>query len=227
MLDDVAKKLKGRQTRPPRRKARVDVPSVRRAYARWAPVYDRVFGTGFRAGRAAAIAYINELAPGRVLECGVGTGISLPAYRDGHRITGMDVSPDMLDIARERVARDRLSNVDALDEADAAALPYADESFDISVAMFVITVVPEVAPVMSELIRVTKPGGRVVFVSHFSDQRGWRKTFGEALAPLSASLGWHTDFTIDRIMGYPRLRHVETRRIGPLGFFSLVVFERV
>lgn len=225
MLDDVVRKLKSRSDRP-RRRARVDVPSVRRAYARWAPVYDKVFGTGFRAGRNAAVAYLNELPAGRILECGVGTGISLSAYRRDHRITGMDVSPEMLAIARERVARDGLTNVDALDEADAAKLPYADESFDASVAMFVITVVPDVVTVMNELIRVTKPGGKVVFVSHFSDQRGWRKSFGEALAPLSASLGWHTDFTIDRIMGYPKLRHIETRRIGPLGFFSLVIFER-
>jgi phosphatidylethanolamine/phosphatidyl-N-methylethanolamine N-methyltransferase len=225
LFEDVARKWKsfsiGR-----RRSNRIDESAVKSAYARWAPVYDWVFGYVFDSGRRAAVSFLNELPPGRILECGVGTGISLPHYRADHKITGIDLSPEMLDIARARVVSDKLVNVEALVEADAGDLPEPTASFDASVAMFVLTVVPDPQAVMSELARVTKPGGAVVLVSHFGDQKGWRKWFGEKLAPLSASLGWHTDFAIEKILGRSDLRLLDRRRIGPIGFFTLLVFER-
>lgn len=225
-FEDVARKWKSFSS-DRKRGSRIDDGAVRAAYARWAPVYDWVFGKMFDAGRRAAVAFVNELPGGRVLECGVGTGISLPHYKRDHRITGIDLSPEMLDIARERVASESLDHVEGLEVADAGDLDMADAAFDASVAMFVITVVPDPKAVMSELIRVTRPGGAVVLVSHFSDQKGWRKWFGEKLAPLSASLGWHLDFAVDRILGRSELRLVDRRRVGPIGFFTLLVFERV
>lgn len=210
-----------------RRSSRIDEAAVKSTYARWAPIYDWVFGYVFESGRRAAVSFINELPPSNLLECGVGTGISLPHYKAEHRITGIDLSREMLDVARERVKKDRLANIAALEEADAGNLAMDDGTFDASVAMFVLTVVPDPQAVMSELARVTKPGGAVVLVSHFSDQKGWRKWFGEKMAPLSASLGWHLDFAVERIMGRSDLRLVDRRRIGPMGFFTLLVFERV
>ncbi|MCX5515519.1 SAM-dependent methyltransferase [Kaistia algarum] len=225
-FEDVARKWKsfsgGRHP-----STRIDEEAVLTTYARWAPVYDVVFGAAFRAGRRAAVGFVNELPPGRILECGVGTGISLPYYANDHRIHGIDLSPEMLEIARQRVADQGLPNVDALVEADASDLPDGDATFDASVAMFVMTVVPDPQAVMSELIRVTKPGGAVVLVSHFADQKGWRKWFGEKLSPLSASLGWHMDFSVERILGRSELRLVQRRRVGPFGFFTLIVFERL
>ncbi|MCX5495424.1 class I SAM-dependent methyltransferase [Kaistia dalseonensis] len=227
-FEDVARKWKSFSTgRASRKSSRIDETAVKTAYARWAPVYDWVFGYVFDSGRRAAVAFLNELPPSHLLECGVGTGISLPHYKTDHRITGIDLSPDMLDVARERVRKDRLTNIVALEEADAGDLSAADASFDASVAMFVLTVVPDPQAVMSELARVTKPGGAVVLVSHFADQKGWRKWFGEKMAPLSSSLGWHMDFSVDRILGRSDLRLVDRRRIGPIGFFTLLVFERV
>jgi phosphatidylethanolamine/phosphatidyl-N-methylethanolamine N-methyltransferase len=225
-LDDVARKWKSFAGNC-KRAARIDEEAVRSTYARWAPIYDRVFGYVFEAGRRSAVSFINELPPGRVLECGVGTGISLPHYRADHRITGIDLSPEMLDIARERVAAAGLQNVEGLDVVDASAMPMAEASFDTSVAMFVLTVVPDPKAVMAELARVTRPGGAVVLVSHFPEQKGWRGWIGDKLAPLSASLGWHMDFDIGRILGRPDLRLVDRRRVGPIGFFTLLVFERV
>ncbi|WP_018181244.1 class I SAM-dependent methyltransferase [Kaistia granuli] len=225
-FEDVARKWKSFADNR-KRSARIDESAVRSTYARWAPVYDRVFGYVFDSGRRAAVAFVNELPAGRILECGVGTGISLPHYRADHRITGIDLSPEMLDIARERVTTGPLDNVEALEVADAGDLPMADGSFDTSVAMFVLTVVPDPKAVMGELARVTRPGGAVVLVSHFPEQKGWRGWLGETLAPLSASLGWHMDFDIGRILGRSDLRLVDRRRVGPIGFFTLLVFERV
>ncbi|SHG78238.1 phosphatidylethanolamine/phosphatidyl-N-methylethanolamine N-methyltransferase [Kaistia soli DSM 19436] len=226
LFEDVARRFKsfsgGRS-----RGWRMDDGAVKAAYARWAPVYDWVFGVVFNSGRRAAVDVVNELPAGRVLECGVGTGISLPDYRRDHRITGVDLSPEMLDRARARVSTERLGHVEALEEADAGDLAFDDAAFDTSVAMFVITVVPDPSAVMSELARVTRRGGAVILVSHFADQKGWRKMIGEVFAPLSAALGWHTDFQLGRIMGRSDLRLAQKRRVGPLGFFTLLVFERL
>ncbi len=226
LFEDVARRWKTISGKS-RSGSRIDDGAVKAAYARWAPVYDWVFGAVFNSGRRAAVAFVNELPAGRILECGVGTGISLPDYRRDHRITGIDLSPDMLELARARTRDEGLAHVEALEEADAGDLAFGDAAFDASVAMFVITVVPDPAAVMSELIRVTRKGGAVVFVSHFADQKGWRKAIGEVFAPLSAALGWHTDFSISRVLGRSELRLVEQRRVGPLGFFTLLVFERL
>jgi len=225
-FEDVARKWKSFAGKR-RSSHRIDETAVLSTYARWAPIYDKVFGYIFESGRRATVSFVNELPPGRILECGVGTGISLPYYSRGHRITGIDLSPEMLDIARERVASAGLDHVEALEVADASNLPMTDASFDTSVAMFVLTVVPDPKAVMAELARVTRPGGAVVLVSHFPEQTGWRGWIGEKLAPLSASLGWHMDFDINRILGRSDLRLVDRRRVGPAGFFTRLVFERV
>lgn len=224
-FEDVARKWKSFSGA--RRSLRIDEEAVRSTYARWAPIYDVVFGAAFRAGRRAAVETVNQLPPGRILECGVGTGISLPYYDSAHQIVGIDLSPEMLDLARRRVEDSGLSNVEDLAVADAGDLPDAADAYDAAVAMFVMTVVPDPKAVMSELIRVTRPGGAVVLVSHFPDQKGWRKWIGQKLAPISASIGWHTDFAVERILGRDELRLVERRRVGPLGFFTLLVFERL
>ena len=225
LFEDVARRWKDRTSR--RAAGRIDDGDVRAAYARWAPVYDRVFGAALDGGRRAAVATINALPAGRVLECGVGTGLSLASYRRDHRITGIDLSPDMLDVARRRVREGGLDHVEALEEADAGDLVFETGRFDASVAMFVMTVVPDPKAVMAELIRVTRPGGRVVIVSHFAADRGWRKWIEDAAAPFASALGWHSDFPMARILGREELRLVEERRVGPIGFFTLVVFERL
>src|SRR5579871_1488119 len=118
----------------------LDQGTIEKAYARWAPVYDLVFGAVFDKGRQAAIAAAERIG-GRILEVGVGTGISLPDYAPTNRITGVDISVPMLKKARERVATRGLANVDALAVMDAARLAIPDESFDVVVAQYVITAV--------------------------------------------------------------------------------------
>lgn len=204
----------------------LDDGAVRSAYARWAPVYDVVFGAAFNAGRRAAVTAVNALPPGRILECGVGTGLSLPAYRRDHRLTGIDLSPDMLAVAGRRVREKGLFHVEALIEADAGRLPFATGVFDAAILMFVMTVVPDAEAVLAEIARVTRPGGRIIMVSHFTDEAGWRKRLAASAAPVAAKLGWHADFPVGRVMGHPELMLRRRRRVGPLGFFTLLEFER-
>lgn len=205
--------------------ARIDERQVREAYRRWAPSYDRTFGLIADAGRRDAVEYINSRT-GTVLEVGVGTGLSLPMYARNLQIYGIDLSPHMLERARQRVRELGLNNVKSLQEIDATATPFADGMFDTVVAMYVLTVVPEPERVMLELARVTKPGGAVILVNHFSQEEGVRGWIEHRLAPFGAKLGWRPVFDFSRVMGAPGLSLVERRALRPLGVFTMLRFEK-
>ncbi len=203
----------------------LDATSVRHAYRRWAPVYDFTFGTVAEAGRKHAVKIVNRRR-GRVLEVGVGTGLSLPCYEKHLTVTGIDLSPAMLGKARSRVKRQRLSNVAGLYEMDAGALAFSDESFDTVVAMYVMTVVPDAEKVMRELERVCATGGEVILVNHFSQEEGVRGFLERRLAPLATSIGWHAVFTLDRVLVCEDLRLAERRTLWPFGLFTMLRFVK-
>lgn len=197
------------------------------AYARWAPIYDWSFGAFTRAPCRAAVAELNKLPPGRILDIGVGTGISLPYYERKHRVTGIDLSRDMLERARSRVAEDGLSHVEGLEVMDAGALTFPDRAFDAAVAMFVITVVPDPDKVLAEMARVVRPGGRVILVSHFSVDSGPRAFVEKYLSRFSSKLGWRPNFPIDTVLGRPDLRLLDRRAVKSFDLFTMLTFERV
>jgi phosphatidylethanolamine/phosphatidyl-N-methylethanolamine N-methyltransferase len=203
----------------------MDVAAVRHAYRRWAPVYDFTFGLIAEAGRKHAVQIINR-RKGRVLEVGVGTGLSLPCYGSHLAITGIDLSPQMLAKAQDKVVRKRLGNVLALHEMDAGALAFPDESFDTVVAMYVMTVVPEPERVMRELERVCAPGGEVILVNHFSEEEGARGWAERRLAPFGDLLGWRPVFGLDQVLVCDDLRLAERRLLKPFGLFTMLRFVK-
>ncbi|WP_075215433.1 class I SAM-dependent methyltransferase [Mongoliimonas terrestris] len=194
------------------------------AYARWAPIYDVVFGRIMESSRRAAVA---ALPPDtrRVLEVGVGTGISLPDYPSSVRVTGIDLSPDMLAKARQRIAAEKLTNVEAILEMDAARLEFADDAFDCAMAMYVMTVVPDPARVMSEMRRIVRPGGRILAVSHFAPESGVRARIGGLLSPMGRLLGWNTTIRASTLAALPGVRLLSNRAAGLGGFYRLLEFE--
>jgi phosphatidylethanolamine/phosphatidyl-N-methylethanolamine N-methyltransferase len=203
----------------------MDAASVRHAYRRWAPVYDFTFGLVAEAGRKHAVRIINRRR-GRVLEVGVGTGLSLPCYGAHLTITGIDLSPEMLAKAQDKVERKGLSNVAALHEMDAGALAFPDESFDTVVAMYVMTVVPDPERVMRELERVCAPGGEVILVNHFSQEEGVRGFLERRLAPFASLIGWRPVFELDRVLVCEDLRLAERLSLRPLGLFTILRFVK-
>jgi len=207
--------------------AGVTASTVRRAYKLWAPVYDQTFGIMVRAGRMKAVEHINNSSARRVLEVGVGTGLSLPHYRTDLEVTGIDLSPEMLEKAEERVRNKNLTHVDDLLVMDASRLDFPDDSFDVVVAMFVMTVVPDPNAVMKELERVCAPGGQVLLVNHFSTDKGIRGWIEQKIAAFESTGLWRPEFPIERVMVCDRLKLRETESVRPFGLFTLLSFEKI
>ena len=209
--------------------ADIDKHTVEKAYARWAPVYDLVFGKVFDAGRKASIAAAERVG-GRILDVGVGTGISLPDYSREIRLVGVDYSAPMLRKAHERVATLKLTNVEALAVMDAKHLGFRDRFFDAVVAQFVVTTLPEPEETLDEFVRVVKPGGEIILVNHIGAEHGPRKLFERGFAPAARRLGWRPEFPWDRFVAWAA-RHggvvlVERLPMPPLGHFSLIRYAR-
>jgi phosphatidylethanolamine/phosphatidyl-N-methylethanolamine N-methyltransferase len=209
--------------------ADLDLKQVSQAYARWAPVYDLVFGAVFEQGRHTAIAAAERIG-GRILEVGVGTGMSLPSYSAQNRLCGIDISAPMLRKAQDRVRELRLTHVEDLRVMDAEHMDFPDASFDVVVAQHVVTTVPHPEATLDEFARVLKPGGEIVLVSRVGADAGVRRTLERAFSPAARKLGWRSDFPWRRYSEWVRSRRdialAERRPLAPFGHFSLIRFAK-
>lgn len=202
------------------------------AYSRWAPIYDLIFDLPFHPGRAAAARAASEAAGanGEMLVVGVGTGLELNLLPRSARVTGIDLSAPMLKVARERVARHSLGQVKALQVMDAGALEFPEARFDVALAPYVMSVVPNPGRVLDEMWRVVRPGGQIVIMNHFAAGSGPRARI-EALMEKSAGwLGWHPQFPYsaigDWIAAKPGAELLERREVAPLRLFTLLRIRR-
>jgi phosphatidylethanolamine/phosphatidyl-N-methylethanolamine N-methyltransferase len=208
-----------------------DREMVEQAYDRWAPIYDLVFGNVFSKGRDVAIQATNRIG-GRVLEVGVGTGISLPLYAPHVRIFGTDISEAMLNKARRRVADLRLKNIEGLAVMDAEKLEFADKSFDVVMAQYVVTAVPNPEAALDEFARVLRAGGELIILTRVSADDGLRRFIEQGLQPVVRRLGFRTaEFGWSRYAQWlstaSDVELVERRLIPPFGHFSLVRLRKL
>ena len=172
---------------------------VERAYDFYAPVYDFIFDWIFAPGRAAAVQQL-ELNPGEMaLEVGIGTGLNLPLYPPSFRLTGIDLSQEMLDKAVERVQTLTMPNV-TLKVMDATAMDFGDNEFDKAVATYTISAVPDPVAVLREMRRVVKPGGLIVLLNHFRSERRLIQTAEDLLAPVCTRLGWKSNLPLTPLL---------------------------
>jgi len=207
----------------------IDRAGVAKAYGRWAPVYDLVFGKVFDQGRQSTIAVADSIG-GRILDVGVGTGLSLSDYAHTTKLCGVDISEPMLRKAQERVRTLNLTNVETLAVMDAKNLAFADSSFDAVVAQYVITAVPDPEGTLDDFIRVLKPGGELILVNHIGAEGGPRRLFELAFAPLARRLGWRPEFPWARLVNWAA-KHggvtlTERRPMPPMGHFSLIRYRK-
>ncbi len=209
--------------------ADLDARTVERAYARWAPVYDAVCGPIFRQGRKAAAATANAIG-GRILEVGVGTGLSFGDYGAETEVIGIDLSEPMLAKARRRMESGRFPWVRGALVMDAHRLGFADASFDCVVAQFVITLVAQPETVLSECARVVRPGGSILLVNHLYSEHGAAASLERVLARPARQLGLRPEFPFVRLAAWARahggVELVERREVPPLNLYTLVRFQR-
>lgn len=183
--------------------------AVKAVYARYANVYDALFGPMLQRGRKAVIEALACRPGDRVLEVGVGTGLSLPLYPPFVRVTGIDVSREMLEKARSRVIARKLLHVNGLHEMNAEAMSFSDASFDKVVAMYVVSVVERPARLLQELHRVCAPEGEILIVNHVLSDSPLLGAMEKGLARFSDSLGFRPDFALsDLVNGSARIETV-------------------
>ena len=206
----------------------IDRDGVAKVYGRWAPIYDVVFGKVFDHGRQSTIAEADRIG-GRILDVGVGTGLSLSDYSPTTRLCGVDISEPMLRKAQGRVRALGLKNVETLAVMDAKNLAFADASFDAVVAQYVITAVPDPEATLDEFVRVLKPGGEIILVNHLGAESGLRWAFEQGFSPIARRLGWSPEFPWARLTNWADragFRVIERRPMPPMGHFSLIRFGK-
>ncbi len=202
---------------------------VETAYARWAPIYDAVCGPVMVKGRRAAAAAARGVG-GKILEVGVGTGLSFDDYDSSTEITGIDMSAPMLEKARQKMASGKYPFVKAVHQMDAHHMTFEDATFDCVVAQFVITLVANPEQVLSECHRVVKPGGRIILVNHLYSEVGVAAAVERWAAKKTRGLGLRPEFPFGRLQAWAQSNEsttlVERRKVAPFGIYTLVCFER-
>jgi phosphatidylethanolamine/phosphatidyl-N-methylethanolamine N-methyltransferase len=166
-------------------------PHESKIYYEFSHLYDRIFTRFFFPRIVSTIRSLNIPRGAKILEVGVGTGLSLEAYPQHSEVTGIDLAPEMLEQAQRKVAREGWRHIRLL-QMNALDLEFPDGSFDYVTAFHVVSVVPDHVRLMEELYRVCKPGGTVVIINHFRSRREWLASLVDRLDPITRKLGWRT-----------------------------------
>ena len=194
---------------------------VERVYEKLSKVYDLIFGPTLHPGRLVALERMGIRPGDRILEVGVGTGINTSLYPAQCQVTGVDLSSSMLEKARERVAREGLRNVRLL-EMDAQNLTFADDSFDIVYAPYLVSVVPDPVQVAREMRRVCKPGGKIIFLNHFRSANPILSRLERAISPFTVHIGFKSDLDLPAFLAQAELKPISIEKVNRPKIWSLV-----
>lgn len=205
--------------------AALDLDSIQKVYNRYSGVYDFYFGRVFEEGRQEAVKALESQAGERILEVGVGTGLSLPLYPDSVELYGIDISADMLARAKRLSQEKSLKHVKDLSVMNAQEMRYPDSYFDKVVAMYVATVVPDPVAFVNEIRRVTKVGGRIVIVNHFQNPKTLYGKFANLFIPVSRFIGFHPNVTLQKFTDKTGLKIVSKKPVNLFKQWTVVVSE--
>lgn len=199
----------------------MEIDAIQKAYRRYARLYDFYFGALFQPGRKAVIERMGCRPGQRVLEVGVGTGLSLPLYPPQVQVIGIDISAEMLAQAARRTLRSGLGHVE-LQVMDAEHMSFPDDRFDKVVAMYVASVVPNPARLVNEMRRVCRTDGEIFIVNHFHSTNRMVRRVESLLAPLSRLLGFHPDFCLDEFIRHTGLEVIDRHPVNLFGYWTLL-----
>ncbi len=199
----------------------MDLQKVERVYSNYAGVYDHIFGRIFHESRESAVRRLKVRQGEQILEVGVGTGLSLPLYPRHCKVIGIDLSSGMLEKAHARVRTHGLDNVE-LARMDAGQMQFEDDSFDTVMAAYVVTAVPDYRKVVTEMIRVCRPGGRIIMLNHFSNGNKLIAAVEKVISPLCKHIGFRTDLSLNTVLEGTSLLVARKEKVNPLRFWHLV-----
>ena len=191
-------------------------------YRRFAPIYDAIFGAVLQPGRKRGVQALNCEADHQVLEVGVGTGLSLDLYPDTVKLVGIDLCPDMLKRAQERVRVRNLHNVHALVQMDGRRMSFPSNSFDKVIAMYVIPALDDPRPLVAEMRRVCKPDGELVFVNHFQASRPVVSSVECLLTPIWRWINYRSDLKLEDFLFDSKLEATEMHDTNIFGYATMV-----
>lgn len=200
----------------------MDDKTVIKAYKRYARNYDRIFGKIFEHGRRALVDKMSAEPGQRILEVGVGTGLSLPLYPEDVSVAGIDISPHMLWLAKGHINNGNSDAFRFLSLMDAQQMSFADNSFDKVALMYVVTVVPHPDLMMEEVRRVCRPGGDIFVLNHFSNHRLLPRALETAMLPFRNLLGFRPRFSMEAFLEENPLHVVDTCQVNLLGYWTLI-----
>ena len=205
----------------PQQEVTMNLENLERVYTNYSSVYDQTFGKAFNQSREFAVRGLPISPNDEVLEVGVGTGIALPLYPAHCKIMGIDLSEGMLKVAQERIDEYRLNHV-TLQRMDAGKMDFKDNSFDLVMAAYVMTAVPDYRKVVSEMIRVCRPGGKIVMLNHFSNGNKLIAAVEKLISPMCQRIGFRTDLSLNHVLESTSLQVTKKEKMNPLRFWYLV-----
>ena len=194
-------------------------------YAEFAPLYDKVFGKIFYNRLEYVIENLGIPPCAKVLEVGAGTGTSFPAYPEHCEITGVDLAPDMLARARQKIEENHWSHLTVM-EMNALDLEFPDNTFDYVMAFHVVTVVPDPVRMIAEAKRVCKPGGRIVIVNHFTSEVPLLGSLTQALDPITRWLGWRTDLRLKPFLQTTGLQVERSYKLSKASLYDVLICRK-
>ena len=203
-----------------------DAAQIVRAYDRYAPFYDRLFGAVLQPGRRALAASVASHSAGRpmaVLEVGVGTGLTLPLFPEHVAVTGVDVCDAMLAKARARASSLPGRSI-RLERADGEHLGFPDGTFDCVVLPYVLSVTPHPERLVAEVRRVCRKDGLIIVLNHFSGSRFWW-FFERLVKPLADRIGFNSDFGFEEQLGRYDWHILEVLEVNLMGLSRLVTIR--
>ena len=201
----------------------MDQNSIIKSYKRVSTFYDLTFGQVFRPGQKAIIKKMDCIDSDNVLEIGIGTGSSLQYYPKETKVVGIDISPDMLEVAKKRIVKDKIHNKHIL-SMNGERLSFPDNSFDKVVGMYVVSVTQNPQVLVEEMKRVCKNDGDIYIVNHFSTDQDnlFVKMFEKGLMPISKILGWKPYFPFDEFNAYANLDVLEMSKLNLFNYWNII-----